>query len=96
MLQDKSTYLQDTFLNRARRGRVNVTVFLVNGYQLHGIITAFDSFTLVLISEGRQQLIYKHAVSTIVPAAALTLSPERQRTENVSGKGFSCEEVISP
>ena len=59
--------LQDLFLTRARRDRVPVTLFLMNGFQLRGTLTGFDAFVVVLDSEGRQQVIYKHAISTIAP-----------------------------
>ena len=59
--------LQDAFLNQARKDRLTVTMFLMNGFQLHGVVKAFDGFTVVLDSEGKQQLIYKHAISTVVP-----------------------------
>ena len=65
--------LQDLILNQARRDRSMVTVFLMNGFQLHGVVRGFDSFTLVLDSEGKQQLIYKHAISTIVPPRPISL-----------------------
>ena len=65
--------LQDNFLTRARRGKLNVTVFLMNGYQLRGIITVFDPFVVVLMTDNKQQVIYKHAISTIVPERALEL-----------------------
>ena len=63
----KTNNLQDVFLTRARKQNVPVTMFLINGFQLRGIITGFDSFVVVLDSEGKQQMIYKHAISTIVP-----------------------------
>ena len=69
----KITNLQDVFLTRARRQAVGVTVFLVNGFQMRGTITGFDSFIVVLESEGRQQVIYKHAISTIVPVQIVDL-----------------------
>ena len=59
--------LQDLFLLRARRDRVPVTMFLMNGFQMRGIITGFDAFVVILDSEGRQQVIYQHAISTIAP-----------------------------
>ena len=65
--------LQDLFLTRARRDRVPVTLFLMNGFQLRGVLTGFDAFVVVLDSEGRQQVIYKHAISTIAPARNVTL-----------------------
>ena len=60
--------LQDIFLNNARKERIPVTIFLVNGVQLKGIVKGFDSFTVVLDSDGKQQLVYKHAISTVSPA----------------------------
>lgn len=63
----KTQNLQDSFLNIARRDRLTVTMFLMNGFQLHGVVKGFDGFTVVLDSDGKQQLIYKHAISTIVP-----------------------------
>ena len=71
-MQTKSN-LQEIFLTRARKQAVNVTVFLVNGFQLRGIVTGFDNFTVVLDSDGKQQVIYKHAISTIVPQYAISL-----------------------
>ena len=70
--------LQDTFLAEARDKRRLVTVFVTNGYQLKGIITWFDRFTLCLEGEGKQSLIYKSAVSTIVPDAPLPLVELRE------------------
>ena len=70
------TNLQDLFLLRARRDRVPVTMFLMNGFQMRGTITGFDSFVVVLDSEGRQQVIYKHAISTIAPTRPVPLNEE--------------------
>ena len=70
---EKQKNLQDTFLNRARAERVPLTLFLMNGFQLRGVLRAFDNFTVVLDSDGKQQLIYKHAISTISPAAPIPL-----------------------
>ena len=69
--------LQDIFLLRARRERIPVTMFLMNGFQLRGTITGFDAFVVVLDSEGKQQVIYKHAISTIVPLRPVDLSDAR-------------------
>ena len=66
--------LQDLFLTRARRDRVPVTLFLMNGFQLRGTLTGFDAFVVVLDSEGRQQAIYKHAISTIAPIRPVDLT----------------------
>ena len=68
--------LQDIFLTKARRDRVPVTMFLMNGFQLRGTITGFDAFVVVLDSDGRQQVIYKHAISTIAPARPVDLTDD--------------------
>ena len=72
----KTQNLQDLFLNQARRERWQITMFLMNGFQLHGVVRGFDNFTVVLDSEGRQQLIYKHAISTVVPPKPVALDAE--------------------
>ena len=66
--------LQDLFLLRARRDSVPVTLFLMNGFQMRGVITGFDAFVVTLDSDGRQQVVYKHAISTIAPARPLELT----------------------
>ena len=63
--------LQEAILQEVRRDRVPVTLFLMNGFQLRGIITGFDNFVVVLVSEGKQQMIYKHAISTLAPMKPL-------------------------
>ena len=63
--------LQDAILNEVRRDRIPVTLFLMNGFQLRGTITGFDSFVVVLVSDGKQQMIYKHAISTLAPIRPL-------------------------
>ncbi|MDW7739454.1 MAG: RNA chaperone Hfq [Bacillota bacterium] len=65
--------LQDTFLNQARKENMLTTVFLVNGYQIKGVVKSFDNFTLMLEVEGKQQLVYKHAISTIIPIRNINL-----------------------
>lgn len=65
--------LQDLILNEVRREHTPVTMFLMNGFQLKGIVTGFDNFTVILNSEGKQQMIYKHAISTLVPVQAVRL-----------------------
>ena len=72
----KTQNLQDTFLNQARRERIMVTVFLVNGFQLRGLVRGFDAFVVFVDSDGRQQMIYKHAISTIAPARNLPITEE--------------------
>lgn len=68
--------LQDLFLLRAKRDKLPLTLFLMNGFQMRGIITGFDSFVVILESDGRQQVIYKHAISTIVPIRPVDLGEE--------------------
>ncbi len=63
--------LQDAILKEVRRDKVPVTLFLMNGFQLRGIITGFDSFVVVLVTDGKQQMIYKHAISTLAPIKPL-------------------------
>lgn len=69
--------LQDTFLNKARQDKTPVTVFLTNGFQMRGEIKGFDNFVVLVDSEGKQQMIYKHAISTITPARTIDLSPRK-------------------
>lgn len=75
-MQKNGMDLQDTFLNQLCRTGALVTVFLMNGFQMHGAVTGYDSFVLVLDSEGKQQMIYKHAISTIAPARVVNWSQE--------------------
>jgi len=71
---DKQHNLQDIFLNQARKQHVAVTVFLMNGVKLQGVITWFDNYSVLLKRDGHIQLIYKHAISTIMPTSVLDLS----------------------
>jgi host factor-I protein len=73
MAQEKPQNLQDTFLNHVRKTKLPVTVFLVNGVKLQGIITWFDNFCLLLRRDGVSQLVYKHAISTIMPGGPISL-----------------------
>lgn len=68
--------LQDIFLLRTRRDRIPVTLFLMNGFQMRGIIVGFDAFVVILDSDGRQQVVYKHAISTIAPIRSVELGEE--------------------
>ncbi|MEW9501208.1 RNA chaperone Hfq [Jeotgalibacillus marinus] len=65
--------IQDQILNQLRKDGVFVTVFLLNGFQIRGQVKAFDNFTVLLESEGKQQLVYKHAISTFVPAKTVKI-----------------------
>ena len=73
MSQDKRQNLQDTFLNSVRKTKTPLTIFLVNGVKLQGIVTWFDNFCVLLRRDGQSQLVYKHAISTIMPAQPLAL-----------------------
>ena len=70
----KTNNLQEVFLAQARKQKIPVTMFLVNGFQLRGTITGFDCFVVILDSEGRQQVIYKHAISTVAPLRPVDLA----------------------
>ena len=74
----KTNNLQEMFLTQIRRERRQVTVFLMNGFQMRGQVTGFDAFTLVLTTDGKQQVIYKHAISTIVPERPVPLGGEEE------------------
>jgi host factor-I protein len=73
MSQDKRQNLQDTFLNSVRKTKTPLTIFLVNGVKLQGIVTWFDNFCVLLRRDGQSQLVYKHAISTIMPSAPVQL-----------------------
>ena len=73
-----SINIQDQFLNQCRKDNTHVTVFLLNGFQLRGQIKSFDNFTVLFESEGKQQLVYKHAISTFAPLKYVQLDLENQ------------------
>ena len=75
-MSEKNKNVQDVFLNNARKQKVPVTVFLCNGVKLQGSITWFDNFSLLLRREGQVQLVYKHAISTIMPTGPFNLQEE--------------------
>ncbi|MGM0882693.1 MAG: RNA chaperone Hfq [Bacillota bacterium] len=75
---NKSINIQDTFLNQLRKDNIPVTVFLMNGFQIRGVIKAFDNFTIIIDSEGRQQMVYKHAISTFTPQRNVSLMQQDQ------------------
>jgi host factor-I protein len=72
-MAEKAQNLQDTFLNHVRKAKISVTVFLVNGVKLQGMITWFDNFCILLRRDGHSQLVYKHAISTIMPSQQISL-----------------------
>lgn len=73
MSQDKKQNLQDVFLNAVRKSKTPLTIFLVNGVKLQGVVTWFDNFCVLLRRDGLSQLVYKHAISTIMPAQTVQL-----------------------
>ena len=83
MATEKSHNLQEIFLNSIRKDHISVTVFLINGVKLQGIITWFDNFCLLLKRDQHVQLVYKHAISTIMPTVAVNLDVDNTRDESV-------------
>lgn len=82
----KNINLQDVFLNQARVDRIAVTIFLTNGFQFKGIVRGFDNYTIVLDCDGKQNLVYKHAVSTIIPVRPISIleSTAKEAAEETS------------
>jgi host factor-I protein len=72
-MSDKKQNLQDTFLNSVRKAKTPLTIFLVNGVKLQGVVSWFDNFCVLLRRDGQSQLVYKHAISTIMPAQPVQL-----------------------
>lgn len=79
---NKNLNLQDVFLNQARKERVAVTIFLMNGYQFKGIVKGFDSYIVILDCEGKQNVVYKHAISTISPSRPINILDAGSQQEN--------------
>ena len=77
----KNKNLQDLFLNTVRKERTPLTVYLLSGYQLRGTVRGFDSFVVVLDCDGKQNMVYKHAISTIIPAKNVNLTADAQDDE---------------
>ena len=90
---EKFQQVQDIFLNKIRKEKMAVTVFLVNGVKLQGVVTWFDNFSLLLRRETHIQLVYKHAISTIMPGGPLNLHEEDdEKSEDSASDGESSEE----
>ncbi len=70
---NKTINLQDVFLNQCRKDKIVVTIFLTNGFQFKGMVRGFDSYVVILDCEGKQQLVYKHAISTIIPTRPVSI-----------------------
>lgn len=90
-MADKSQNVQDVFLNKLRKDKMSVTIFLVNGVKLQGIITWFDNFSMLLRRESHAQLVYKHAISTIMPGGPLSLY-DKEEGEDESDNNESAED----
>jgi len=67
-MMTKNIVIQDAFLNQVRKNKISVTIHLINGFQIRGFVKGFDNFVIILFSDGKQMMVYKHAVSTISPA----------------------------
>ena len=80
-MSDKKQNLQDTFLNQVRKSKTSVTIFLVNGVKLQGIVSWFDNFCVLLKRDGHAQLVYKHAISTIMPSGPVKLYEDESDDE---------------
>ncbi len=78
---DRTKNLQDTFLNHIRKQKTPVTIFLVNGIKLQGVVTWFDNFCVLLRRDGQSQLVYKHAISTIMPGQQIQLFDKLENDE---------------
>ncbi|MBK5265597.1 MAG: RNA chaperone Hfq [Alphaproteobacteria bacterium] len=93
-MADKVNNLQDIFLNSLRKSKTPVTMFLVKGVKLQGIITWFDNFSVLLRRDGQSQLVYKHAISTVMPAQQMDLSEIRKAFEETQRKPRLLQEVF--
>lgn len=82
-IMNKNLNLQDIFLNQARKLKIPLTIFLVNGYQFKGIVKGFDSYIVLLECEGKQNIVYKHAISTIVPSKTINVLDSENNSEEV-------------
>lgn len=78
---NKSLNLQDVFLNQARKDRISVTIYLTNGYQFKGMVKGFDNYIVILDCDGKQNLVYKHAISTIIPVKPISILDSSEKSE---------------
>ena len=86
MANDKKQNLQDTFLNAVRKSKIPVTIFLVNGVKLQGMISWFDNFCVLLRRDGQSQLVYKHAISTVMPSQPVQLFEGEEEDEQAAAE----------
>ena len=100
MAAEKSQNVQDVFLNHVRKSKTPVTIFLVNGVKLQGIITWFDNFSVLLRRDGHTQLVYKHAISTVMPGAPIQLfdasAPREGATVQREGNTLTMTREVNP
>lgn len=82
---NKNLNLQDIFLNQARKSKIPLTIFLVNGYQFKGFVKGFDSYIVLLECEGKQNVVYKHAISTIVPSKQINILDSDNNSDYIQG-----------
>ncbi len=75
--------LQDAFLNQVRKERIPVTIYLVNGFQIKGMVKGFDNFTVIIELEGKQQMVYKHAISTVAPVRQVNILSMEQKNDDL-------------
>lgn len=78
--------LQDVFLNQVRKEHIIITIYLINGFQLRGSVRGFDNYTIILDNEGKQQLVYKHAISTIIPTKPINFTFSDNKTQEIVAK----------
>lgn len=78
---NKTINLQDVFLNQCRKDRILVTIFLTNGFQFKGMVKGFDSYVVILDCDGKQNLVYKHAISTIAPARPVSILDSSEKID---------------
>ncbi|SFL39626.1 RNA chaperone Hfq [Pelosinus propionicus] len=84
---NKAINLQDSFLNQIRKeNNLPVIIYLINGFQLRGVVKGFDNFTVIIENDGKQQLVYKHAISTITPLRPLSSTSHEKKEDNKSDK----------
>ncbi len=93
-MADKQNGLQDLFLNSLRKSKTPVTMFLVKGVKLQGIITWFDNFSVLLRRDGQAQLVYKHAISTVMPSSDMDLEPFHEMMENQARRNRQLQDVF--
>jgi host factor-I protein len=96
MAAEKSQNVQDVFLNHVRKSKTPVTIFLVNGVKLQGIITWFDNFSVLLRRDGHTQLVYKHAISTVMPGAPIMLFDAAAAGQGAQGGSLGGAEGGAP